>query len=100
MAPSTAVAILGLRGHGNGKSSLGGMAITLQSGQNSRARDFSAQSAQVVGCWVMVRRTPLRACGTASVGPRFTFLLRLVRWPLPANRHLVSGKHAGCDVTQ
>jgi len=48
-----ASASLGLRGHGNVKSSLGGMAITLQSGWNSRARDFSTQPAS--GCSVIVR---------------------------------------------
>jgi len=46
MGARTAAAILGVHGHGNGKSSLGGMIITFQSGWNSRAQDFSVQSAQ------------------------------------------------------
>src|SRR5205823_7979342 len=30
----------------------------------------------------------------------FTVLLGVARWPLPANGHLASGRHGGCDATQ
>src|ERR1700730_3255803 len=41
-----------------------------------------------------------RARGTASVCSRFTVLLGVARWPLPANGHLASGRHEGCGGTQ
>ena len=40
------------------------------------------------------------AAGSCRVSSRVTVLLGVVRWQLPANGHLASGRHAGCGATQ